>query len=42
MIFSSVSLLYEQSWDLVYGTPYFANDSGRIIFDERFIEKEEA
>lgn len=35
-------LLYEQSWDLAYGTPYFANDSGRIIFDERFIEKEEA
>lgn len=31
-----------QNWDLAYGTPYFANDSGRIIFDERFIEKEEA
>lgn len=30
-------LIYEQSWDLAYDTPYFANDCGRLIFDERFI-----
>lgn len=33
--------IYHQSWDLAFGTPYFNNDCGRIIFDERFSEAEE-
>ncbi|MCQ2365121.1 MAG: hypothetical protein MJ051_06170 [Akkermansia sp.] len=33
--------VYMQSWPLADLTPYFANDCGRIIFDERFIEGEE-
>lgn len=33
-------LIYEQSWDLAYDTPYFDNDCGRIIFDERFIAED--
>lgn len=37
----SLVLLYEQSWDLAFGTPYFNNDCGRIIFDERFIEEDD-
>lgn len=36
----SLVLLYEQSWDLAFGTPYFNNDCGRIIFDERFIAED--
>lgn len=34
-------LMYEQSYDLSYGRRYFSIDSGRMIFDSRFIEEEE-
>lgn len=32
--------VYMQSWPLADLTPYFANDCGRIIFDERFIAED--
>ena len=35
----NVILIYQQSWDVANGLPYFERDKGRIIFDSRKIDK---